>query len=238
MSEWAPRRFWNDASVTEQPDGSFAIALDGKPVRSPARNLLALPARALARAIADEWQAQGERIDPDSMPLTRIANSALDKTAPRRADVARMVLGYAETDLLCYRAEGPPALCDREAAMWDPYLDWAAQHLGARLQTRSGIMHRPQPAGTIAALAARLEAMDAFTLSALHELVSLSGSLILGLAALCNWRSVDEIWEAAQLEESWQIAQWGDDEEAARLRAHRADSFRAAHRFGQLLREE
>ena len=235
MSEWAPRRFWKEAAAVAQPDGTHAVQLDGRPVRSPARRLLALPSRALAEAVAAEWQAQGERIAPETMPLTRMANSALDKTAPNREAVAAMLLGYGETDLLCYRAEGPEALRAREAALWDPFLERAAEEFGARLELRSGILHRPQPPEAMAALAARIEPLDAFALTALHELVSLSGSLVLGLAALCNWRSVDDIWEAAQLEESWQIAQWGDDEEAARLRSGRRESFLAAHRFARLL---
>ncbi|SDY51661.1 ATP12 family chaperone protein [Citreimonas salinaria] len=233
MSEWAPRRFWQDAQ-TVPAEGGHTVTLDDKPVRTPAKARLIVPTQPLAAAIAEEWMAQGERIDPGTMPFTRMANSAIDKVAPQRAEVADMLAAYGDSDLLCYRAEAPDALVARQQEQWDPMLDWAADTLGARLQPRAGVMHAPQPRPALDALAARVHALDAFTLAAFHDLVALSGSLVLGFAAIHRVRPVDELWTLSRLDESWQEEQWGADEEAEEVAGIKREAFLHAARFYRL----
>jgi chaperone required for assembly of F1-ATPase len=235
MTEWAARRFWTEAAVKET-EGGHAVALDGRPVRTPARVPLVLPSRALAEAVAQEWQDQPETIDPLAMPLTRAANSAIDRVAPARAAVIAMLADYGETDLLCYRAEAPGTLADRQAAGWDPMLDWAAQALGARLVCGAGVMHVAQPEASLRALRAALEPLGAFELTGLHDLVTLSGSLILGLAAERRAQAPQRLWELSRIDETWQAEQWGEDAEAAAAAEDRRRSFLRAARFIALAR--
>ncbi|KKL62916.1 hypothetical protein LCGC14_2180350, partial [marine sediment metagenome] len=197
MSEWAPKRFWTKAEVVETGDG-FAVQLDGRPVRTPSKQVLAMPSRGLAELVAQEWQAQQERIDPTTMPATRGANTALDRVAPQQAEVATLIAAYAETDLLCYRATAPEALVALQAEAWDPLLDWAAQTYGARLAVTSGVMPIAQDRDALARLAGPVHAMTPFALTGFHDLVSLSGSLVLGLAAAQATRSPDEFWALAK----------------------------------------
>lgn len=223
MSAWAPKRFWTSAEVTEAP-GGFAITLDGRQVKTPAKAPLVVPSRALAEAIAREWQAQDEKIDPATMPVTRGANAAIDKVRTQHAEVAALIADYGGTDLLCYRAEAPRELVARQSAHWDPLLDWAEAALGARLAVTQGVVPVAQPEATLAALSARVAAMDEWQLAALHDLVGLTGSLVLGLAVAEGRLTADEAWTIAQIDEAWQAEQWGADDEAA---AH-ADRKRAA----------
>lgn len=223
MSAWAPKRFWTSAEVTEAP-GGFAVTLDGRQVKTPAKAPLVVPSRALAEAIAREWQAQDEKIDPATMPVTRGANAAIDKVRPQHAEVAALIADYGGTDLLCYRAEAPRELVARQSAHWDPLLDWAEAALGARLAVTQGVVPVAQPEATLAALSARVAAMDEWQLAALHDLVGLTGSLVLGLAVAEGRLTADEAWTIAQIDEAWQAEQWGADDEAA---AH-ADRKRAA----------
>ncbi|GGE17110.1 ATPase [Primorskyibacter flagellatus] len=230
MSEWAARRFWKAAAVTEGPEG-FGIALDGRGVRTPAKAPLIVPTRALAEAIAAEWAAQGDTVDPRTMPATRGANAAIDKVAVQHAEVADMLAAYGDSDLLCYRADAPDELVARQAEGWDPMLDWAAETYGARLETRTGIMHDPQPASALARLAAEVHGMTAFELAAFHDLVSLSGSLVLGLAATRNAESAERLWDLSRIDEVWQAEQWGADEDAEQAAAVKRESFLNAKRF-------
>lgn len=223
MSAWAPKRFWTSAEVAEAP-GGFAVTLDGRQVKTPAKAPLVVPSRALAEAIAREWQAQDEKIDPATMPVTRGANAAIDKVRPQHAEVAALIADYGGTDLLCYRAEAPRELVARQSAHWDPLLDWAEAALGARLAVTQGVVPVAQPEATLAALSARVAAMDEWQLAALHDLVGLTGSLVLGLAVAEGRLTADEAWTIAQIDEAWQAEQWGADDEAA---AH-ADRKRAA----------
>lgn len=223
MSAWAPKRFWTSAEVTEAP-GGFAVTLDGRQVKTPAKAPLVVPSRALAEAIAREWQAQDEKIDPATMPVTRGANAAIDKVRTQHAEVAALIADYGGTDLLCYRAEAPRELVARQSAHWDPLLDWAEAALGARLAVTEGVVPVAQPEATLAALSARVAAMDEWQLAALHDLVGLTGSLVLGLAVAEGRLTADEAWTIAQIDEAWQAEQWGADDEAA---AH-ADRKRAA----------
>ena len=231
MAEWAAKRFWKAAEAVPQGDG-FAVQLDGRPVKTPAKTPLTLPTEALARAVAAEWHAQGEKIDPLSMPFTRSANSALDRVAPQHAEVAEIVAAYGEDDLICYRAEAPAELVARQAEAWDPLVDWARDGLKAPLIMATGVMHVPQPATSVEALRALVHRQDAFALTALHDLTALSGSLVMGLAVLEGQAAPEALWAASRVDEDWQIEQWGEDEEAAEVAARkRADFLHAAELY-------
>lgn len=214
MSEWGPKRFWQKAEVV--PEGEqFAIALDGRPVRTLSRRHLVVPTNAMAAQIAAEWDAQGERVDPTTMPWTRSANSALDKVPDQRGEVEAHLKGYAETDLLLYRAEGPGELIRRQGAGWDPILDWIAVNYGVRLATTQGIMPVQQDPDHIGRLAGIMAAMNHFQLIGFHDLVSTSGSYILAVAVAENQVDAAAGWAHSRIDEDWQIEQWGVDEEAA-----------------------
>ncbi len=235
MTEWAARRFWTAATAVTDDGGGHQVRLDGLPLRTPSKAPLILPTRALAEAIAAEWAAVGERIDPRAMPLTRAANSAIDKIVPQFGTVAADIAGYGATDLVCYRAEAPDALVARQAAAWDPLLDRTEAVWGARLRTGAGVVPVAQPPGALAALSGAVIACDAFTLAALHDLVGLSGSLVIGLAALAPDADIGALWRASRIDEDWQAERWGADDEAAADAARRAGAFRQAHRFHRLL---
>lgn len=235
MSEWKARRFWDAAQVVALEDG-FTVHLDARPLRTPAKGALVVPTQALARAIAAEWDAQDEVIAPHSMPFTRSANAALDKVRPQHAEVAAMIAEYGDTDLLCYRATAPEALARRQAEAWDPLLDWAGAALGARLAPVAGVMHCPQQAAALARLRAQVAAQDIFALTALHDLVSLSGSLVIGLAAQAHQAPLADLWALSRLDESWQEAQWGRDAEAAAAAEIKRAAFLHAGRLHDLSR--
>lgn len=230
MSEWKRKRFWKETAVIEE-EGGFAVALDCRKVKTPAKAPLVLPSRAMAEAVAAEWDAQEGEIDPTSMPCTRSANAAIDKVARQQAEVADMLAAYGDADLLCYRAESPETLVQRQAETWDPALEWAAETYGARLLPCAGVVHQPQDGGALKRLSAEVHAMSPFQLAALHDLVSLSGSLVLGLAAAAGWREAEEIWQMSRLDELWQEEQWGRDEEAAAQAEHKRQAFLHAKRF-------
>lgn len=224
-----PKRFYEQAVATEADDGSFVVALDGKPVRTPSRKPLGVPHRQLAEAIAAEWQAQQDEIDPATMPLTRMVNTALDGVAAAQDEVFEEILRFAGTDLICYRADGPEGLVARESELWDFYLDWAAS-MGARLVLSEGIVHVEQPPEAIRAIAALLRRYATpLQLTALHTITSLTGSLVLALALAEGQGEPSAIWEAAHVDEDYNIAQWGEDHEAAERRAKRLVEFEAAH---------
>ncbi|MEM7488091.1 MAG: ATP12 family protein [Pseudomonadota bacterium] len=236
MSEWKARRFWADATVEAVPAG-HAVRLDGRPVRTPLKTELAVPSAALADGIAAEWRDQGDVVDPLSMPLTRAANATLDKVVPQRAEVAAGLAAYGASDLLCYRANGPEGLVARQAEAWDPMLDWAAAHLGARLTVTVGIMPAPQPEVSLAALRDRVDRLSPWELTALSEFVSLSGSLVLGLATL-DGRDPEDMWSRSRVDEIWQAEQWGEDEEEAERIAVKRAAFLQARHYLDLVRAE
>ena len=237
MTEWKARRFWTD--VTVEPVGdAFAVALDGRQVRTPGKTLLTLPTEAMAQAMAEEWRAQQDVIDPGTMPVTRTANSAIDKVATQHAEVADLLAAYGDSDLLCYRADAPDDLVTRQAAGWDPMLDWAAEALGARLETRTGVMHAPQDPAALAALSRRVHALGPFELAAFHDLVSLSGSLVLGFAAATEQATPDEIWALSRIDEEFQADRWGHDAEAEAAAEARRMAMRTAERLWQLSRPD
>jgi len=237
MNGWAPRRFWTDATVRPEGDG-FAVLLDARPLRTPQKAPLILPTPALAREVAAEWQAQGAVVDPAGMPFTRTANSAIDIVTPRFGAVAGMLAAYAATDLLCYRAADPAPLVARQAAAWDPLLAWSATALAAPLVTTAGVMHVAQPGTSLAALSAEVQALAPFPLAALHDLVSLSGSLVLALAVARRRLTAPEAWSLSRIDEDWQAALWGDDEDAAETAAFRRAAFLQADRFYALCRPD
>lgn len=224
------KRFWRDVAVT--PD--LGVALDGRPVRTPGRVALALPTPALAEALAAEWRGVGDTVDPRAMPLTGLANAAIDRIAPDRQAFAAGLARYGESDLLYYRAESPADLVARQEATWDPVLAWVRRRYDVHFEPTSGVMPHPQPAATVARLAEATAALDAWTLAPLSPLVTLSGSLLLALALVEGELDPDQAWTAAHVDEAWQAEQWGDDPLAADRRAHRRREFDAAVLFWRL----
>jgi chaperone required for assembly of F1-ATPase len=220
------KRFYAAAAVTEA-EGGFAVTLDGKPIKTPSGRIVAVPSRVLAQAMAGEWEAQGETIDPMTMPLTRLANSVVnavvDRVEPVRDDIAK----YLQSDLLFYRAGHPDGLVAREAAHWDPVLAWARDTLGAHFILAEGIMHVSQPETALAAARHALP-RDAWSVAALHVVTTLTGSALLALALHRNARDPDQVWAAAHVDEDFNAEQWGTDEEAAARKAARKLEFEAA----------
>ncbi|MFA5968597.1 MAG: ATP12 family protein [Sphingomonas sp.] len=228
------KRFWKETRIAEQPQG-HAIELDGRPVRTPGRALLAVPTLALALAIAGEWDAVADTIDPRAMPLTGLANAAIDPIAADPASFAADLARYGESDLLCYRAEGPAPLVARQHQIWDPALDWAQTRYDIRFALVTGIMHRPQPAATLARLRDVMAAYGPFVLAGLSPVITITGSLVLALALAEGAMGADKAWDAAHLDETWQAEQWGEDELAIGARDARRRDFDAGVRFLALL---
>jgi chaperone required for assembly of F1-ATPase len=228
------KRFWKDVTVEEE-DGAWAIRLDGRPVKTPARAALALPAKRLAEAIAEEWRGVEEKIDPRTMPLTGLANAAIDRIAPERQAFAAGLARYAEADLACYRAEGRRALVERQEASWDALLGWARRRYDVDFATTSGLTHEPQPAATVERLSQAVAALDPYRLAGLSQLVTIGGSLVAGLAVLENAISAERAWEAVSIDERWQLDQWGSDAEAEAALESRRRDFHAAARFLDLI---
>lgn len=213
MSEWSLKRFWKDVSV-EPEDGGFAIRLDQRTVRTPAKRVLVVPTEGIAHRIAAEWEAQAEQVDPGSMPWTRSANAALDKVATQREAVMEHLASYAGTDLLSYRAVAPEGLIARQTEVWDPILAWVLQRFDARIAVTSGVMPIAQDEDALARLAKTMEPMSDFQLTAFHDLVTLTGSFLIGLSAVHKAQPELILWAASRVDEDWQIEQWGADEEA------------------------
>ncbi|WP_340264279.1 ATP12 family chaperone protein [Sphingobium mellinum] len=230
------RRFYKDVDVVAGEQG-HEISLDGRPVRTPARAALALPTLKLAEAIAGEWRTQGDTIDPRSMPFTGLANGAIDQVAPGHRDFAAGIARYAESDLLCYRADGPHELVAKESAAWDPLLEWARHRYDVAFQVTQGIIPVEQPAETLERMGAAVAALDPFRLAGLSTLVTLSGSLVCGLALVEGGHDVEDVWTASEIDEAWEIAQWGEDADAAARSARRKQEFLMAHRFCALVGE-
>jgi chaperone required for assembly of F1-ATPase len=222
--------------VTTLPvSGGWGIALDGRPMRTPGRSELIVPSAALAAAIAAEWEAQQGDIRPATMPLTRLAATALDRTRAHRGLAVAEAANYAGTDLVCYRAEHPPALVARQQETWQPLIDWAMRRYDAGLTVTSGIVPQPQPPATLKAFAAAVAAQDDFRLTALHTATAALGSLVIALALLEGRLDAEAAFAASQLDESFQIEAWGEDAEAAARRQALAEDIAAAARFVQLL---
>ena len=221
------KRFWTEVAV----DPAGGIALDGRPVRTPARTPLILPTAALAQAVAAEWRAVAGEIDPRAMPLTGLANAAIDRVAPDPAGFADGLAAYGGSDLLCYRADSPAELVARQAATWDPPLDWARARYDVHFTITRGVMHAEQPAATVARLGDAVRARGAFELAALSPVTTITGSLVLALALIEGAIAPDAIWAAAHVDEDWQAERWGEDMLAAQALAAKRAEYDAAVRF-------
>ena len=229
------KRFWISAETVET-DGGHAIALDGRRVKTPARADLLVPTPALAEAIAGEWNDSGETVDPGAMPLTGLANAAIDRIAPDMEAFAAGLASYGESDLTCYRAEGPELLVRWQQESWDALLEWARRRYDVDFRCQTGIMHVVQPEETVRKLRHAVVTLNPFELAGLSPLVTIGGSLVAGLAVLEEMVPAETAWEAVSLDDRWQLEQWGDDPEArATLDARRRD-FLAGARFLELLR--
>ena len=228
------KRFYSDVGVG-QADGGFTVTLDGKPIKTPSGKVVVVPKRAIADDIAAEWGAQAETIDPLTMPMTRFANSVVQSVVERADLVANDVAKYLGSDLLFYRAGHPEALVEKEAAHWDPIVFWAAEELGAHFMLAEGINHVRQPDAAIAAARAAFPA-DPWSIAALHVVTTLTGSALLALALTHGVREPAEIWTAANVDEDFNVEQWGLDEEIAARRAARAVDFEAATRILNAMR--
>ena len=228
-----PKRFYKDVAVKEE-GGQAALLLDGKPVRTPAKAPLAVPSKALAEAIAEEWRAQGEHIDPRTMPLTKLANTAIDGVAGQTEAVIDEIMAHAKADLLCYRASGPEGLVAQQAKHWDPVIAWAKEALHAPLDLAEGVAHVAQPEASIAALRKEASSLGTVGLAALHVMTALTGSALLGLAVALKRLTPEEAWDAAHVDEDFQIGRWGQDAEAKARREARKADFDAAARALEL----
>ena len=220
------KRFYKQATVTGE--GPFGIALDGRPLRTPARALLAVPVGALAHAIAGEWNAQGAEVAPRTMPLTGLSNAAVDRVAPDTAGFADGLSVFAQNELLAYRADHPAPLVAHQAALWDPWLGWARARYDIDFTLVEGIIHRPQPPASLARIAAAYRAFDAFSLAALNPIVTISGSAVIGLAVAENAMDAATAWAIGHLDELWQAEQWGKDPLAEAGHKERQDDLAAA----------
>jgi chaperone required for assembly of F1-ATPase len=227
-------RFYKEATAGDGP-GGFQVLLDGRPVRTPARNVLAAPVQSLAEALAAEWNAQAEKVDPAKMPLTRLANSIIDGVAPSPAPVAQEIEQYLGTDLLFYRAEGPPGLLESQRRHWDPIVEWARDTLGARFVLVEGVMHMAQPPEALASASAAIP-KNAWQLGALNVVTTITGSALLALALAAGRITVDDARAAAHVDEDWQMDFWGRDELALQRRAYRFAEMTAAARVLDALR--
>lgn len=228
------KRFWKAVSV-ERADGAWTISLDGRPVRTPARAALSVPTQALAEAIANEWRSVDDRIDLRRMPLTGLANAAIDRIAPEREAFAQGLARYAEADLACYRADGPAQLIDRQEERWDKLLAWARRRYNVDFAVTTGVTHVTQPAATVERLAHAVSSLDAFRLAGLSPLVTIGGSLAGALAVFEGAMTPADVWDAVSVDDEWQLERWGSDAEAEAALENRRNDFLAAARFLDLL---
>ena len=228
------KRFWKDVAVARESD-AWSIRLDSRPVKTPARVPLAVPNEAMAEAIADDWRAIEDKIDPRRMPLTGLANAAIDRVAPDRQAFAAGIAKYAEADLACYRADGPRGLVSLQEQHWDPLLAWARRRYDVDFATTTELMHVDQPSATVDRLGHAVSALDAFRLAALQPLVTISGSLVAALAVQEKAISPDDAWEAVSVDDRWQLEQWGSDAEAEVALENKRRDFLVAARFLELL---
>ncbi|MGO9484115.1 MAG: ATP12 family chaperone protein [Rhodomicrobium sp.] len=230
----AAKRFYKSANVAERDGGAFSVLLDGRQIKTPAGKPLEVPTRGLAQAIADEWNAQGETVVPASLPLTKLANTAIDTVPESKTGVADDIVKYAAADLVCYRAPYPAGLAAAQAQAWDPILSWASAQYGAPFLISSGIAHVAQPPDSLEAIHAVVAAFDAFKLTALHVMTSLTGSALIALAHIGGDLDAAAAWAAAHTDENWQVSHWGEDFEAGQRMKARLAEFESASRFFQL----
>ena len=230
------KRFWKTVALVAADDGGFGVTLDARPVRTPARVPLVLPTRALADAVLAEWAAQGDEVDPRTMPMTGLSNAAIDRVLPDPSLFVTQIAAYAETDLLCYRADAPATLVARQADAWDPLLAWARTRYDIALKVTAGIVHVAQPPEMLARLRTAVAAQDAHALAALSPLVTIGGSLVAALAVAERMIDADAAFDLTHLDELWQVERWGEDALATEARTLRRADFIAAARFLDLSR--
>jgi len=230
MNPSLEKRFWEKASVVETENG-FGITLDGRSVKTPSKTPLVVDFRAIADDIAAEWMAQGEQVDPATMPTTRMANSVIDKVTVNRDAIIDMLSDYAGSDLLCYRATTPQELIDEQARVWDPLLDWSANAMKAPFQATQGVMYVDQPAQSIEVYRAKLQSMNNYQLAGAHDLITISGSMVVAMGLMTNHLDVDQAWSAVSVDEIWQEKQWGADEEAQQAQEVKRQDFEFALNF-------
>jgi len=228
------KRFWDDVCVVET-EGGFTVTLDNRPLKTPMKRPLIVPSKGLAANIAAEWRAIEGKVDPSTLPYTQFAHAGLDQAVDERAEIAAKIALYGETDLLCYRAEAPQALVKRQEKAWNPLLQWCADTLAAPLKPTAGIVHVAQPEASLKALAAHVQPFHGFQLKALYDWVTISGSLILGLAVAKKRLTAAEGWALSRLDETWQEEQWGVDDEAQKLAASKRDTFLLVERALSLI---
>ncbi len=224
MAEWAQKVFWSEVTVGKVEEG-FAVLLDGREVRTPLKSKFYVPTEALAQEIAKEWASLNEKVDPEKLPLTKMANAAIDKVSVQSDVIIPMLAEYATTDLLSYRADGPEGLIALQKQVWDPLLDWFDDRYGVRLKTGAGVMPIEQAPDVLGVCSEILQKYTAFELAAVYDLISLSGSFVIGLAVADKHLSAEDAWTASRIDEDWQIAQWGEDEEATALTETRRVAF-------------
>ncbi|WP_068082384.1 ATP12 family chaperone protein [Polycladidibacter stylochi] len=223
-----PKRFYERVHVSAQEGDNFAVLLDGRSIKTPGKNALGFDSELLAGACAAEWELQEEFIDPATMPLTRLAHAAIDGVASAYADVADEITRYAGNDHLCYRVDSPVELVELQNTAWDPIVDWAQELLNGKFVMIAGVMHQPQDTQLLAAFRAQLDGFSALELAAIHTITSISGSAVLALAVAKHAFTPEVVWQAAHVDEDWNIAQWGEDDEAARVRRFKFEEFTAA----------
>ncbi|MFL6726368.1 MAG: ATP12 family chaperone protein [Sphingomicrobium sp.] len=228
------KRFWTTATAEKEGDG-WTIKVDDRIVRTPARQLLIAPTQALAEAISEEWRAVGDELDPRDIPLTGLANATIDRVAPDRQAFAAGLAQYVETDLACYRSEGPAELVRRQEQSWDKLLAWARRRYDVDFVTTSGLIHVAQPAATVERLSHAIASLDAFRLAGLSPLVTIGGSVVAALAVVEKAITAENAWDAVSIDERWQLEQWGNDAEAETALANRRRDFLVAARFLDLL---
>lgn len=228
------KRFWKSVQSVET-DGRWGVELDGRPVRTPAREPLVVPSKELGEAIAEEWVSVEDEIDPRAMPLTGLANAAIDRVTPDKGAFAQGLARYAEADLACYRAGGPAGLVERQAALWDQLLAWGRRRFDVDFRTTSGLLHVDQAPATVERLAHAVGALDPFRLAALSPLVTIGGSLLAALAVVEGAFTPERAWEGVSVDDRWQLDQWGSDAEAEAALENRRHDFLAAARFLELL---
>ena len=230
MSEWKPKRFWKKVDVVSSEKG-FCIKLDAKILKTPAKKEMLLPTNALAKKIAAEWDRQVDEIDPNAMPFTKSANAALDKVIEQFEEVSSLVSDYGDTDLLYYRADSPAELQMRQNSSWDPIIEWAEKTFEVKINCGTGILYIPQDKGMLYKLSQEISELSSFQLTALYDLVSITGSLILGLATINGRLSAEEAFNLSRIDELWQIEQWGVDEEAQAVSALKCEAIVHAQEF-------
>ena len=228
------KRFWTSVEVVAEGDG-FAVTLDGRKVKTPAKVDLVLPNRALAETVAEEWRAVEAEIDPSVMHFTRLCNAAIDKVGIQHIEIVEMLAAYGETDLLCHRADSPDALADRQAAAWDPVLQWARDVHGLKFEVVAGVLPGTQPAESITGLADWLSGKCRFSLMAIHDLTTISGSVLLAWAVDARQISARDAWVASRIDEVWQEEQWGIDSAASKVSATKQAEFLRAARLLEMV---